>query len=116
MFQSDPAQEARAVETVREQIKALQTGGVKEQEVDDSREALVGGLFLSLETNRGIAYLNREIEYHELGENYLQRFPIAVRAVSRERLIAAAAKWFHPDRYLLSVVQPLTDASGAGEQ
>jgi len=116
MFQSDPAQEARAVETVREQIKALQTGGVKEQEVDDSREELVGGLFLSLETNRGIAYLNREIEYHELGENYLQRFPIAVRAVSRERLIAAAAKWFHPDRYLLSVVQPLTDASGAGEQ
>lgn len=112
LFQSHPDKVALAVETVCAQIRDLQGGKVREQDVDDAREELVGGLFLSLETNQGIAYLNREVEYHELGKDYLVQYPLAVRAVTREKMIAAACKWFHPDRYLLSTVRPPAGETG----
>jgi predicted Zn-dependent peptidase len=76
--------------------------------VDDNREELVGSLLLTLETNQGIAYLNREIEYQQLGADYLQRYPVVVRAVTRARVLAAAQKWFHPDRTLAVTVGPPT--------
>lgn len=105
-FQSDPANVARAIETVIGEVRTLQAGEAREQDVDDAREELVGGLYLSLETNRGLAHLNREVEYHRLGEDYLRRYAEGVRAVDRERVGAAARKWFHPERRLVSVVRP----------
>jgi zinc protease len=99
-FQSAPAQVTKAVESSLREIRALQAGEVSEQEVDDGREELVGSLLLTLETSQGIAFLNREIEYHQLGGDYLDRYPRAVRSVTRESVVAAAQKWLHPERCL----------------
>jgi zinc protease len=112
-FQSDPGKVAQAMETSLREIRSLQGGEVTEQEVDDNREELVGSLLLTLETNQGIAYLNREIEYQQLGADYLQRYPVAVRAVTRARVLAAAQKWFHPDRTLAVTVGPPAEAGEA---
>ena len=105
-FQANPENVTRAVEKALEQVHRLQRGKVKEQRLRDSQEQLAGGLALTLETNTGLAYLNREIEYHKLGPDYLQEFPRAVRAVTYTEMIQAAGKWFHPDKYLLSIAGP----------
>jgi zinc protease len=105
-FQSAPDKVKLAIENSLQEIRNLQAGDVSEQDVDDSREELVGSLLLTLETNQGIAYLNREIEYQQLGSDYLQRYPEQVRAVTRARVLAAAKKWFHPDRTLSVTVGP----------
>jgi zinc protease len=114
-FQSDPGKVKQAIETSQKEIHALQSGEVSEQEVDDSREELVGGLQLTLETNQGIAYLNREIEYQQLGAGYLQQYPAVIRSVTRARVLEAAKKWFHPDRTLaVSVGPPQVPGAPAG--
>lgn len=105
-FQSDPAKVKQAIETSLQEIRLLQSGEVTEQEVDDSREELVGSLLLTLETSQGIAHLNREIEYQQLGGDYLQRYPAAIRGVTRARVLAASQKWLHPDRTLAVSVGP----------
>jgi zinc protease len=105
-FQSDPAKVEQAKQTILREIQDLQSNRVNEQEVDDGREELVGSLLLTLETNQGIAHLNREVEYHQLGADYLKRYPVLIRAVTRDRLVNAARKWLHPDRYLAVTVQP----------
>ncbi len=105
-FQADPGKVQQAVDTLWKEIRAMQDGDVSEQDIDDGREELVGSLLLTLETNQGIAFLNREVEYHQLGADYLQQYPKAIRGVTRERLMAAYKKWFHPDRYLKATVAP----------
>jgi zinc protease len=103
LFQADPVKVAKAVAMTLEQVRQIQAGRVSEQELDDSREQLMGELSMSLETNGGIAYLNREVEYHGLGPDYLKAFPLAIKAVTFDKMVKAAKKWFHPDRYLLSI-------------
>lgn len=105
-LQANPDQAARAVEMALAEVKRLQAGKIKEQDLDDARGQLVGGLSLSLETNAGIAYLNREVEYHRLGENYLADYTRAVRGVTFTRMVQAARKWLHPEAVVISVVAP----------
>lgn len=106
IFQADPGKVERAVAATLEQVRLLQSGKLAEPILDDAREQLVGGLVMSLETNAGLAHLNREIEYHQLGKNYLQDYARAVRGVDSSRMVKAAERWFHPDAYLLSVAGP----------
>ncbi len=114
-FQSDPARVDQAVASTLRQVRAMQAGRVSEQQVDDAREELVGALVLTLENSQGIAVLNREIEYFGLGRDYLHQFPRAVRAVSRQQVVAAANKWFHPDRTLQSTAGPAAPDAAADE-
>ncbi len=106
IFQANPENVSLAVEKALAQVRRLQTGKVAGHMLKDGQEQLAGGLALSLETNAGLAYINREVEYHKLGPDYLQEFPRAVRAVTYTEMIRAAGKWFHPDKYLLSIAGP----------
>lgn len=105
-LQADPAKVNQAVNLSLAEIAKIQDGLVTEQMLDDAREQLVGELALSLETNSGLAYLNREVEYHGLGANYRRAHAEAIRAVTFKAMTQAARAYFHPQKYLLSVVDP----------
>lgn len=104
--QAEPAKVDQAVKLSLAEIRKIQAGRVTEQMLDDAREQLVGELALSLETNSGLAYLNREVEVHALGADYRRAHAAAIRAVTFKAMTKAARAYFHPQAYLLSVVEP----------
>ncbi|MEW6516348.1 MAG: pitrilysin family protein [candidate division FCPU426 bacterium] len=106
-LQTDPSKVDQAVALSLAEMKKIQSGLVSEQMLDDAREQLVGELALGLETNAGLAYLNREIEYHSLGDDYRRRHAEAIRAVTFPAMKRAAKIYFHPQAYLLSVAEPI---------
>ena len=106
VFQTEPEKVDAAVKIALEQIRRLQTGRIKRHLLIDTQERLAGGLAMGMETNTGIAYLNREIEYHQLGKDYIAEYARRIRAVTFKQMTAAARKWFHPDKYLLSIAAP----------
>ncbi|HXF83556.1 MAG TPA: pitrilysin family protein [bacterium] len=101
----NPQHEARAVETILEEIRAFQAQGPTAEELDDARRFLIGSLALRLETTGGIAQTLADIELYGLGLDYLQRFPDLIRGVTREAVIAGA-RAFSLDAYALAVAGP----------
>jgi zinc protease len=80
---------------------------VTANELDESRAAAIGSLVLSMEDQMGIAFVLRDTELFNLGLDFPERFPIALRAVTPERAQAAARTFIHPDRLVQIVVTPL---------
>ena len=59
---------------------------------------LIGSRPLSLESNIGVASLLLHIERHQLGLDYMQRYPKLIQAVTPEQILTAASRYLQPDR------------------
>ena len=60
------------------------------EELHDVQDNLIGSLPLSLESNNGVAARLLHMERHQLGLDYLHRYPSMVREVTREQILEAA--------------------------
>ncbi len=89
------------------ELRRLCTEPVTCEELDDACAFLTGSLALRLETNDGIAAMLSDIELYGLGLNYLQRYPGMLRAVTAEKILAAAQKHAPHENYILSVAGPV---------
>jgi len=105
-----PENVERTVESILAQVRRLQNEPVPAHELDDNKAFLVGSLPLRLETKEHVAYQIAHMERLELGLDYLHRYPGLVQAVTPEEIINVARKYMDPDRYVLSVAGPPTDA------
>ncbi|MCK5243234.1 insulinase family protein [bacterium] len=106
VLQANPRQVKKAVRLSLTQIEYLQAGKISPKLLEDNQERLVGGLAMSQENNSGIAYLNREVEYHNLGPDYPAAYARGIREVTFKSMVRAARDWLHPDRVLMSVAEP----------
>jgi zinc protease len=61
---------------------------------------------LAVETNAGVARLLMDIEFHELGLDYLRRYPEIIRALTKDDLHRAAQRWIDPERFSIVVAGP----------
>ncbi|MBI3538599.1 MAG: insulinase family protein, partial [Chloroflexi bacterium] len=66
----------------------------------------IGSLAIGLETNDGVAGTLANIELHQLGLDYLQRYPQIIRSVSAEQIRAATQKYAQIDSYALAIAGP----------
>ena len=80
-----------------------------DQELEDGKDYLTGSLPLRLETNEGIAGTLLDMELHQLGDDYIIRYPDLMRAVTKEQIQAAAQKYLDPEHYALVIVGPYED-------
>jgi zinc protease len=85
---------------------------VPKDELADSQSYLTGSMPLRLETNEGVASALLDIEFYDLGLDYLQRYPELVQAVMPEQVQAVAQKYLQPDTYALAIAGP-EEGSGA---
>ena len=53
---------------------------------------------LSLESNSGVTSLLLYIERHQLGLDYLHRYPGLIQAITAEEILTAASRYLQPDR------------------
>ncbi|MGD8455316.1 MAG: pitrilysin family protein [Anaerolineales bacterium] len=105
----DPKNEEKAIELIKAEMQRFTTELVEEDELNDTRANFIGRLPLSLETNAGVAGTLLYIEKHGLGLDYLQRYSERIRAVTRESILAAAARFLDPQRAAVAIAGPPKD-------
>jgi zinc protease len=101
-----PDKVEQAVESMRAEIGRIQTELVDVEELADCQAYRTGSLPVSLETNSGLASIITDMELYDLGLDYLQRFPDLIRAVTPERIQAAAQKYLSTTRMAIAVAGP----------
>jgi zinc protease len=101
----NPSNVERAVAAILHEVTALQQQGPDGEELEDARTYLIGSLAVRLETSPGIAQTLADIEFFNLGLDYLERYPGIVRSISRDAIVAAARR-FTTDRYALAIAGP----------
>jgi zinc protease len=102
----NPKNEEKAIELIKEEIGRFATELVEEEELKDSQANFIGRLPLSLETNGGVAGSLLHIEKHNLGLDYLQRYPAMIQAITREEIIATAARFLDVQRIAVAIAGP----------
>jgi zinc protease len=101
-----PANVDRTIASIDEEVARLLREGLTEQEVNESRQYLVGSLPRTLETNAGIAQFLQTVEFFGLGLDYDVRIPGLLAGVSRDDVNAAAARVLDPGRATVVVAGP----------
>lgn len=105
----NPANVGRAHQAMLDEIKRLQDELVPEEELEDSKRYLTGSVPLQLETNDGVASLLADIEWHQLGLDYLERYPQIINSQTAEAVQAVARKYFNLDAYVYALAGPVVD-------
>jgi zinc protease len=101
-----PANVPRAVASIDTELRKLVDAGPTEQELQESKQYLVGSMPRALETNMGIATYLQTAEFFGLGLDYDVRMPDLLRAVTREEVHDAARRTLDPDKATVVVAGP----------
>lgn len=88
----------QAIGILLEEIERFASEPVTAEELSDVQSFLIGSQPISLESNIGVASLLLHVERHQLGLDYLQRYPGLVQSVTPEMIQSAAAKYLQTDR------------------
>jgi zinc protease len=101
-----PANVDRAVASIDEEIVRLLRDGLTPQELDESRQYLIGSIPRSLETNAAIANFLQVGQFFGLGLDYDVRLPGLLQAVTLDEVNAAARQTLSPERATVVIAGP----------
>lgn len=96
----------RAIEAITDQLDAMGRDEVSAEELADAQSHLTGVLPLALESSEGVAATLLNIEYFDLGLDYLRRFPEVITSLTVEDLRAAIQTHVDPARLAIGVARP----------
>ncbi len=102
----NPTNVQRAIDSILAEIHRMQDEPVPEEELEDSKSYLTGSLPLRLETNGGIAQALLDMEFYDLGLDYLQRYPGIINALTPGEVQRVAQRVFPRDVYALAIAGP----------
>jgi zinc protease len=102
----NPANVERAITASLEEVRRLQNELVPTDELEDSKHYLTGSLPIQLETNDGVAGILVDLEWYELGLDYVRRYIDLVNGLTAEQVQAVAQKYLNPDAYALAIAGP----------
>lgn len=97
----------QALQSIRDEIARIQNEPVSADELADNQAYRTGSMPMALETNSGLADIITDMELFQLGLDYLVNFPDAVRAVTPERIQAAAQKYLSTEQLGVAVAGPV---------
>jgi zinc protease len=102
----NPINVDRAVSTTLEELRKIVDGKVSQDDLDLAQDKLVGELDVARESPAGVASLLLEGEVFELGDDYAERYPRELRAVTIDQVVEIARAFLPPDRYALAIAGP----------
>ena len=102
----NPVNVEKSVELIVREIQRFTARKVTEQELADNKALFIGRLPLGLETNGGVASSISNMELHDLGLDYLQRYPGMINAITRDEVLEVAREFLSPERYALAIAGP----------
>jgi zinc protease len=101
-----PANVDRAVASIDDEVARLVAEGLTPQELDESRQYLIGSIPRALETNSAIASFLQTEEFFGLGLDYDARLPALLNAVTLDDVHAAARRALDPARATVVIAGP----------
>jgi len=101
----DPANVERTVAAIDDEIARIAKDGITREERDNAVRFLIGSIPRLLETNAGTAQFLVTVEQFGLGEDFAERLPALLNAVTVDEASAAAAD-LSPERAVLAVAGP----------
>ncbi|MCI0625384.1 MAG: insulinase family protein [Acidobacteria bacterium] len=105
---ADPAGVDKVIALIREEMDRMRDPSVTEAEVRSAKRSLINAWAVQLGSNEGIAHELLRMELHGLGEDYLQKYPSFIEAVSMESLLDCARTRFVFDQAAVVVAGPGT--------
>jgi zinc protease len=103
-LQTRASQAEQALDITRDTLARFIAQGPTPQELEDAKQALVGGFPLRIDSNRKILDYLGVIGFYRLPLDYLDRFPDRVQAVTLEQVRDAFQRRIYPDRMVTVVV------------
>jgi zinc protease len=102
----NPANVNRAIDLIADEIGLFIRRPVTRQELLENQANFIGRLPLQLESNDGVAGGLVYIERHDLGLDYYQKYPKAIRAITRDEIQDVAQRFLDPSRLAIAVAGP----------
>lgn len=96
----------QAVDSIRAEIRRIQDEPVDAEELADSRAYRTGSLPVSLETNGALADAIGDMEFFDLGLDYLHTYADRLSHITLDDVQAAARKYLSPDDMVVVVAGP----------
>lgn len=102
----DPGNVQRTIDAIDSEVRMLGAAGPTPEELEDSREALIGSVPRMLETNEGIADFLQTAEFFGLGLDYDRRLPQHLSSVTPDDVRQAAADLLRAEAATLAIAGP----------
>ena len=102
----DPENVVRAIDLIIQEIRRFTSEPVNVEELEETQANFVGRLPISLESNSGIASALYNLERHQLGLDYYQRYAELVRRITREHILQVAHRYLDSERLAVAIAGP----------
>lgn len=102
----NPENVERAISVVFAELEKIRRGEIADDDLALARDKLVGELEVGRESPNGVAAMVLEAELFRLGDDHLERYPRALRAVTKDEVVAIATELLPTDRYALAIAGP----------
>ncbi|MEK7863841.1 MAG: insulinase family protein, partial [Chloroflexota bacterium] len=102
----NPQNVRRAVEVALDELRKITLGQIADDDLARAKDKLVGELDVALESPAGVASMVLEAELFDLGEDHFERYPKALRAVTKEEVVETARTVIPPERHALAIAGP----------
>lgn len=89
---------------ILKQMRRIQQEPVSDQELADAKAFLKGSFPRRLETTRKIADFLSAVRFFNLGDDYVEKYPGYIDAVTKDDISRVALKYLRPDDYRLVIV------------
>ncbi len=105
----NPANLEKAVEGITEEVTKITTQPISEKELETAKRNSIGSLSISLDTSSERVGIIHDIEYDNLGLDYLERYPGILARISGEEILHSFQKFISPDKLSVVAAGPVED-------
>ncbi|MEW6740946.1 MAG: pitrilysin family protein [Nitrospirota bacterium] len=92
------------IKEILKQINKIKTETVTDLELKDAKAYLTGSFPRRLETSRRIADFLAAVQFYNLGDDYIERYPDYINRVTKKDVLRVAEKYLNPENYVLVIV------------
>jgi zinc protease len=86
------------------EIEKMQKDGAKKNELADAQNYFAGSYPIRFSSNQGKLYEVINIELHQLGLDWVDKYPGKIRAITIDEVNRAARERLHPGQYVMVVM------------
>lgn len=93
-----------AIKEILKEIEKMQKELVSDQEIEDAKAFLIGSFPRRLDTGRKIADFLALMQFYNLGDDFIKKYPEYIDKITKESVQKAALKYLNLNDYLLVIV------------
>ncbi len=99
----NPQNVEQAIGSALQVVRDYVAHGIRADELADEKSAAIGSFKVALATNAGLAQALWNAEFHQLGADYVDRYPQFIEAATLADVNAAIRKYFRPEQLTIVI-------------